>query len=127
MKSLIKEKLEITREVFSKDDAIDFFSKEDQSLKIELIKGFPQSEEISCYKQGEFIDLCRGPHIKNTSEIPPFFKILNVAGAYWKGDENNVMLQRLYAVSFKTKQELKSHLYFLEEAKKETIENLEKN
>ena len=117
MKQIIKEKLPIVKKVLTKSEAIELFSKASQSLKVELIKELPDHEEISCYSQGEFTDLCRGPHVENTGEIPPFFKLLHTAGAYWKGDSNRKMLQRVYATGFLTKEELKEHLHFLEEAK----------
>ncbi|MCP4914008.1 MAG: threonine--tRNA ligase [Oligoflexia bacterium] len=118
MKKIIKEKLPIEKKVFSRDEAVDFFKEQKQELKVELIEAIPGDEEITCYQQGEFIDLCRGPHVEKTNQIPTSFKLLSVAGAYWRGDENNKMLQRVYAVAFKDKEELKSHLHFLEEAKR---------
>ena len=118
MKKIIKDKLPIVKKILTKAEAIELFSKASQSLKVELIKELPENEEISCYTQGEFTDLCRGPHVENTGEIPPFFKLLHTAGAYWKGDSNRKMLQRVYATGFLTKEELKEHLTFLEEAKK---------
>ena len=118
MKKIIKEKLPVEKKVMSRKEAIDFFQKKNQNLKVELIKDIPEDEEISCYQQGEFIDLCRGPHIEKTNQIPMSFKLTHVAGAYWRGDEKNQMLQRVYAVCFKDKEKLKSHLDFLREAKK---------
>ncbi len=118
MKKIIKEDLEIKRGVFSKNEAIDYFSKKNQDLKVDLINSFPEGEEISYYTQGEFLDLCRGPHVQKTSDLPIFFKLLNVAGAYWRGDSKNKMLQRVYAACYLDKQSLKDHLTFLEEAKK---------
>ncbi len=119
MKKIIKkEKFEVQREVMAKEEAIQFFNGQGQELKIELINSFEEGEEISCYRQGEFIDLCRGPHVENIGQLPMSFKLLNVAGAYWRGDENNEMLQRVYAASFLTKEELANHLKMLEEAKK---------
>ena len=118
MKKIIKENLSIKREVMDKKKAISFFKKKKQQLKVELIESFPNEEEISSYTQGEFTDLCRGPHVEATGQLPPFFKLLNVAGAYWLGNENNQMLQRIYAACFTDKKQLKQHLHFLEEAKK---------
>ena len=118
MKKIIKEKLPIEKKVLEKNEALTFFKKEGQELKIELINSFPENEEISCYQQGDFIDLCRGPHVEKTSDIPMAFKLLHVAGAYWRGDEKRQMLQRVYAACFKDRKELKEHLHFLEEAKK---------
>ena len=99
MKKIIKEGLEIKRGVFSKKEAIDYFSQKNQELKVDLINGFPEGEEISYYTQGEFLDLCRGPHVDKTSDLPHYFKLLSIAGAYWRGDSKNKMLQRVYAAS----------------------------
>jgi threonyl-tRNA synthetase len=118
MKKIIKERLPIERKVMEKQEAIDFFKEQGQELKVELINSFAEGEEISCYGQGEFIDLCRGPHVESTGNLPMAFKLLHVAGAYWRGDENRQMLQRVYAACFKDKKDLKQHLHFLEEAKK---------
>ena len=118
MKEIIKEKLPIERKVMERNEAISFFKDKGQDLKIELIESFPEDEEISCYQQGEFIDLCRGPHVENTRNIPNAFRLLNVAGAYWRGDEKNKMLQRVYAASFLDRKELNDHLQMLQEAKK---------
>jgi len=118
MKKIIKEGLEIKRGVFTKKAAIDYFSQKNQELKIDLINSFPEGEEISYYTQGEFLDLCRGPHVEKTSDLPPFFKLLSIAGAYWRGDSKNKMLQRVYAACYDDKAALREHLTFLEEAKK---------
>lgn len=118
MKEIIKEKLPVERKVMSRDEAVKFFGDKGQALKVELIQAIPAGEEISCYQQGEFIDLCRGPHVENTGELTHYFKILHTAGAYWRGDSNRQMLQRVYAACFSSKEELKEHLHFLEEAKK---------
>lgn len=118
MQEIIDEKLAIKRMVFSRDEAVEFWKKKNQPLKVEVVSGIPADQEISLYEQGEFVDLCRGPHVENTGHLPKFFKLLHTAGAYWKGDSNNKMLQRIYAVSFNTKKQLEDHLNFLEEAKK---------
>ncbi|EQC50605.1 threonine--tRNA ligase [Bacteriovorax sp. DB6_IX] len=118
MKTIIKEKLPIERRVMERSEAISFFKEQGQELKVELIEAIPEGEEVSCYQQGEFIDLCRGPHVENTSELPQGFKLISIAGAYWRGDEKRQMLQRIYAVSFQDKKLLKQHLMMLEEAKK---------
>ncbi len=118
MKTIIKEGLPIERKVMARDEAVDFFKKEGQDLKVELIEAIPEGEEVSCYQQGEFIDLCRGPHVESTSQLPQGFKLLSIAGAYWRGDEKNQMLQRIYAVCFQDRKILKKHLMMLEEAKK---------
>ncbi len=118
MTKIIDEKIPVQRRVFTRDENIDFWNKKNQPLKVEVVSGIPQGEEISCYEQGDFIDLCRGPHVENTGHLPKFFKLQSIAGAYWKGDSKNKMLQRIYAVSFTTKKQLEDHLHFLEEAKK---------
>jgi threonyl-tRNA synthetase len=120
MKELIKAKLPIERHVVTKEEAIKIFKEKNQLLKLELIEDLPVDEEISYYTQGgeRFLDLCRGPHVENTSMLPMSFKILNTAGAYWRGQEDRKMLQRVYAACFSTKEQLNAHLTFLEEAKK---------
>lgn len=118
MHEIIDEKLAIKRMVFTRDGAVEFWKNKNQPLKVEVVSGIPADQEISLYEQGEFVDLCRGPHVESTGHLPKFFKLLHTAGAYWKGDSNNKMLQRIYAVSFNTKKQLEDHLNFLEEAKK---------
>ena len=118
MHEIIDEKLAVKRMVLTRDDAVEFWKKRNQPLKVEVVSGIPADQEISLYEQGEFVDLCRGPHVESTSHLPKFFKLLHTAGAYWKGDSNNKMLQRIYAVSFNTKKQLEDHMIFLEEAKK---------
>ncbi|MBF0206177.1 MAG: threonine--tRNA ligase [Oligoflexia bacterium] len=117
MLAIIAEDLTITRKVLSRDDAILFFKNLGEDLKVELIEGIPAEETLTSYTQGEFTDLCRGPHVRKTSEIPSHFKILSVAGAYWRGQENQKVLQRVYATAFLSEKELQEHLKFLEEAK----------
>ncbi len=118
MRKIIKEGLRLEREVISKEKAIKLFSDLKQDYKVELINEL-EDQEISIYKQGEFVDLCRGPHVSSTDQIPTDgFKLVSVAGAYWKGDEKNKMLQRIYGVLFRTKEELEEYLWRLEEAKK---------
>jgi threonyl-tRNA synthetase len=120
MKDLIKEKLPIQRHEVARDQAIKIFAQKKQDLKIELIRDLPEGEVISYYTQGgdRFLDLCRGPHVENTNDLPRYFKILHTAGAYWRGDEKRKMLQRVYAACFNSKEELNDHIKFLEEAKK---------
>ncbi len=119
MQELIKKNIPITREVLDRDSALNLFKQKKQKLKLELINELSNDEEISCYTQDDFTDLCRGPHLESTRQISPFFKLMSVAGAYWRGDEKrNLMLQRVYASCFSSKQKLKEHLKFLEEAKK---------
>lgn len=118
MLTIIAEQLPVKRLTLNRNEALDFWKKKDQPLKVEVISGIAPDQEISLYEQGDFIDLCKGPHVENTGHLPKFFKLLHTAGAYWKGDSNNKMLQRIYAVCFTTKKQLEDHLLFLEEAKK---------
>ena len=117
MKKIIKEKLNIERFELSREEAIRLMSERGEIYKIELINDLPDDEVISFYKQGEFVDLCAGPHLDNTSEVPAF-KLLSVAGAYWRGSEKNKMLQRIYGTAFWNKEDLKEYLRMIEEAKK---------
>lgn len=116
-RDIAKRKLAITRREFSKRDAIEFFKARGEQYKVELIEGFPDGEPISAYAQGDFVDLCRGPHLPSTGHIGAF-KLLTTAGAYWRGDERNPMLQRVYGTSFPTQAELDAHLARLEEIKR---------
>lgn len=116
MKKIIKEKHSFEHSTMKKDGAVKFFKARGQIYKVELIQALPV-EEVSIYKLGDFIDLCKGPHIENSSELRNF-KLLDVAGAYWRGDEKNKMLQRIYGTAFATKQELADFIHFREEAKK---------
>lgn len=117
MKKIIEENNEIIRFVLPKKEAIKLMKEMNEPYKVELIEDLPEDEEISFYKQGDFTDLCAGPHLPATGGIKAF-KLLRVAGAYWKGSEKNKMLQRIYATAFDNKKELKKHLNILEEAKK---------
>lgn len=119
MKEIIKRADPITRYEVSRDEAVKIFAERNQEYKIELVKDLPDDVVISYYTQGDsFIDLCKGPHVESTRELPMFFKLLHTAGAYWRGDEKRPMLQRIYAACFNDKKLLKQHLTFLEEAKK---------
>ncbi len=115
-KSIIESNLTVTRLEMSKAEAIDYFRKQGEHYKVELLEGIPD-EQISCYQQGDFIDLCRGPHVPSTGQVKAF-KLLSSAGAYWRGDERNPMLQRIYGTSFPSEKALKTHLHNLEEIKK---------
>lgn len=117
MEQVIRENIPFVRRIVSRTEAIKLFEELEEPLKLELISGLPEDAEISIYDQGEFFDLCRGPHLPSTGRIKAF-KLLNVAGAYWRGDSNNKMLQRIYGTSFPKKAQLDEHLHFLEEAKK---------
>ncbi len=117
MRELARNNYPVKRKVFSKDEAIDLFKSMDENYKVEIIQEISPEETLSAYQQDNFIDLCRGPHVPATGRIK-YFKILNSSGAYWRGDENNKMLQRIYGTVFNTKKELKEYLHMLEEAKK---------
>mgnify|MGYP006081192607 FL=1 len=117
MRELAQNNYPVKRKVFSKDEAIDLFKTMDENYKVEIIEEISPEEVLSAYQQDSFIDLCRGPHVPSTGRIK-YFKILNSSGAYWRGDENNKMLQRIYGTVFNTKKELNEYLHMLEEAKK---------
>lgn len=117
MERIIGENLPITRRNVSREEALAIFTELGDPYKLELINDLPEDSEISIYDQGEFFDLCRGPHVPSTGKIK-VFKLLSVAGAYWRGDSKNVMLQRIYGTAFVKKAQLDEHLHFLEEAKK---------
>lgn len=116
MKKIVKEGHEMERYEMDRDEAIKHFKEMDEKYKVDLIEHFPEGEVISFYKLGEFVDLCRGPHLKDVSKIKAV-KLLSIAGAYWRGDENNEMLQRIYGITFPKKSELDSYLNMIEEAK----------
>ncbi|OCT14468.1 threonine--tRNA ligase [Paenibacillus pectinilyticus] len=117
MENVIQDNFSIVRRVVSRDEALQIFADKGESYKVELINDLPENVEISIYDQGEFFDLCRGPHMPSTGRIKAF-KLLHVAGAYWRGDASNKMLQRIYGTAFPKKAQLDEHLYMLEEAKK---------
>jgi len=106
------------REIWDRKKAIDYFKKQGELYKVEIIKDIPSKEEISVYKQGKFLDLCRGPHSQSTGKIGKFFKLVKLAGAYWRGNSNNEMLQRIYGTAWTTKKDLDNYLEILEEAHK---------
>jgi threonyl-tRNA synthetase len=117
MDKIVKENLPIVRREVSREEALRIFEEISDPLKLELIRDLPDGVAITLYDQGEFFDLCRGPHLPSTGRIKSF-KLLSVAGAYWRGDSKNKMLQRIYGTAFAKKAELDEHLHFLEEAKK---------
>tara|TARA_B100001123_G_scaffold22280_1_gene24325 strand:- start:2576 stop:4531 length:1956 start_codon:yes stop_codon:yes gene_type:complete len=117
MHNIAKENHDVSREDLSRDEAIKLFSKLNENYKVEIINEIDESDRITAYKQGDFIDLCRGPHTPSTGSLK-YFKLLSTSGAYWRGNENNKMLQRIYGTAFSKKSELKKYLNFLEEAKK---------
>ena len=116
MQKIVKEALPLQVCEMSRDDAAAYMEKEKESYKLELIRSLPESETISFYRQGDYAEFCAGPHIENTNQIKAV-KLLTIAGAYWRGDEKNKMLTRIYGISFPTPSELKEHLKMLEEAK----------
>ncbi len=117
MQELIKQDISVERSTMSRDEAIDFFLNMGEKYKAEIIESIPVDQTLSLYRQGDFIDLCRGPHVPSTGKIPAV-KIMKVAGAYWRGNAKNEMLQRIYGTAWASKKELQAHLTFLEEAEK---------
>jgi threonyl-tRNA synthetase len=116
-REIIKRNLPVTRREMSKQEAVAFFKSRGEQYKVELIESFPDNEPITAYSQGDFVDLCRGPHLPATGVVGAI-KLLSTAGAYWRGDERNPMLQRIYGTSFPTQTELDAHLARLEEIKR---------
>ena len=125
MKKIVKQKLPVERYTMSRDEAIKLFENMGEKYKAEIIADIPEDQTLSLYKQGEFIDLCRGPHVPNTSKLK-VFKLMHVAGAYWRGDSNNEMLQRIYGTAWGDKKDLKAYLHRLEEAEKRDHRKLAK-
>ena len=117
MSRIVKENLPITKSVMSRQEAIEFFKSKNEDYKVELIEDLPEDAVISCYAQGDFIDLCAGPQVASTGKVKAF-KLQSIAGAYWRGDEKNKMLQRIYGTAFEKKEELDAYLHLLEEAAK---------
>jgi threonyl-tRNA synthetase len=117
MEKIVKEQLPVTRSVKSRDEAVAFFRGIGEAYKAEIIESIPSNEELSLYTQGEFTDLCRGPHVPNTGKLRAF-KLMKVAGAYWRGDSNNAMLTRVYGTAWLNDKDLKAYLHQLEEAEK---------
>ena len=117
MSRIVKENLPITKSVMPRQEAIEFFKSKNEDYKVELIQDLPEDAVISCYSQGDFIDLCAGPHVASTGKVKAF-KLQSIAGAYWRGDEKNKMLQRIYGTAFEKKEELEAYLHLLEEAAK---------
>ena len=118
MKKIIKEALPIKRFTLPREEAIAFMQKREEPYKVELIEDLPEGEEISFYEQGEFVDLCAGPHLMNTKDLGKAYKLMNLAGAYWRGSEKNKMLTRFYGTAFGKKAELEAYITMMEEAKK---------
>ncbi|WXU00028.1 MAG: Threonine--tRNA ligase [Catillopecten margaritatus gill symbiont] len=117
MNKLVKQNLKIERSEMSRDEAVAFFKEKGEHYKAEIIESIPAEQSLSLYKQGDFIDLCRGPHVPSTAKLKAF-KLMKLAGAYWRGDSNNEMLQRVYGTAWANKEDLAAHLHRLEEAEK---------
>ena len=118
MHDIIQRNKNFIREVWSKEESIKYFKDKGEDYKVELINDLPDSEEISIYKQGDWLDLCRGPHMVSTKQIGKAFKLMKVAGAYWRGDSSNTMLTRIYGTAWATEKDLEQHLLQIEEAEK---------
>jgi threonyl-tRNA synthetase len=117
MRRLVKDHLPVERIVMGRGEAVQFFRQKGEEYKAQIIESIPEGDELSLYRQGEFTDLCRGPHVPNTSHLGQF-KLTKLAGAYWRGDSNNEMLQRIYGTAWPSKKELNTYLHNLEEAEK---------
>ncbi|HYC03017.1 MAG TPA: threonine--tRNA ligase [Azospirillaceae bacterium] len=118
MHEIVNENAPFTREVWDRDEAIEHFKKLGEHYKAEIISDLPATEKITIYRQGKWYDLCRGPHLTSTGKIGHAFKLMKVAGAYWRGDSRNPMLQRIYGTAWRTEKELADHLHQIEEAEK---------
>jgi len=118
MRQIIEKEEPFTREVWKRKDAIDHFNKIGETYKAEIVGDLPENEEVTIYKQGKWLDLCKGPHLPTTKHVGTSFKLMKVAGAYWRGDENNEMLTRIYGTAWRTDKELRSYLNMLAEAEK---------
>jgi threonyl-tRNA synthetase len=118
MHAIVKRDLPIRREVWSRDEAIRVFAGIGENYKVEIIKAIPEDEPVSVYRQGEWFDVCRGPHLPSTGKLGKGFKLMKLAGAYWRGDSSNAMLQRIYGTAWRDKKELDDYLHRLEEAEK---------
>ncbi|MCF6198290.1 MAG: threonine--tRNA ligase [Hyphomicrobiaceae bacterium] len=118
MREIVQRNDKFVREVWEREEAIQYFKEQGEDYKAELIRDLPGDDEISIYRQGEWLDLCLGPHLPSTGKIGTAFKLTKLAGAYWRGDHNNPMLQRIYGVAFANEKQLKAHLRMLEEAEK---------
>lgn len=118
MHKIVERNEPIVREVWDRNEAIKFFLEKGENYKAEIIRDLPESETITCYRQGDFIDLCRGPHAPSTGKIGKSFKLMKVAGAYWRGNSDNAMLQRIYGTCWESKEDLDAYLHMLEEAEK---------
>ncbi len=118
MRDIVDRDEEIIREVWDRDEAVQYFSDAGEKYKAEIVQSFPPGEEVRVYKQGKWLDLCRGPHLPSTGKLGKAFKLMKLAGAYWRGDHRNDMLQRIYGTCWADEKQLKAHLLMLEEAEK---------
>ena len=118
MREIVARDEPVTREIWDRDEAIKFFREQGEVYKAEIIESIPDGEPIGVYRQGSFVDLCRGPHLSSTGKLGTAFKLMKVAGAYWRGDSSNEMLQRIYGTAWRDQKELKAYLQRLEEAEK---------
>jgi threonyl-tRNA synthetase len=118
MHEIVKRNEPISREVWARDEAIAFFKSQGEHYKAEIIAGLPEGETITLYRQGDFIDLCRGPHLPSTGKVGRAFKLMKLAGAYWRGDSKNAMLQRIYGTAWTNEQDLADHLHRIAEAER---------
>jgi threonyl-tRNA synthetase len=118
MREIIARDAAFTKEVWTRQEAISHFEKSGEAFKVELVQAIPEDQDLKIYKQGEWLDLCRGPHMTSTGKIGNAFKLMKVAGAYWRGDSNNPMLSRIYGTAFAKKEDLDTYLHQLEEAEK---------
>ncbi|MCB1473480.1 MAG: TGS domain-containing protein, partial [Rhodobiaceae bacterium] len=118
MREIIKRDAPFTKEVWTRDEAKKHFTQAGERYKVELIDAIPEDQDLKIYRQGEWLDLCRGPHMTSTGKIGDAFKLMKVAGAYWRGDSNREMLTRIYGTAFARKEDLDAHLTMLEEAEK---------
>ena len=118
MADIVDQDLKIERQVWDRNEAIDYFKSIGEAYKAEIIQDLPENETITIYRQGEWLDLCRGPHLPSTGKLPKAFKMMKLAGAYWRGDSNNVMLQRMYGTAWPEKKQLNAYLHKVAEAEK---------
>jgi threonyl-tRNA synthetase len=118
MHEIVDRDEKITREVWTRKQALDFFKKNNENFKVELVNAIPENETVTFYRQGNFIDLCRGPHAPSTKKLGHSFKLTKLAGSYWRGDSKNAVLQRIYGTAFLNDKDLKNYLLMIEEAEK---------
>ena len=125
MAELAKKDEPVVRQVMPRDQAVEFFKKQGELYKAEIIASIPQGEDVSLYTEGKFTDLCRGPHVPSTGKLK-VFKLMKLAGAYWRGDSKNEMLQRIYGTAWTKKEDQDAYLHMLEEAEKRDHRRLAK-